>query len=66
MPIKQKISGIPKRAAHKQLAPKRISSVGRKLLAIRRDIEKSGMPLLGDEEIARYRDSEDSHTTSRS
>ncbi len=42
-----------KKIANSRLLAKRISPLGRKLMALRREIESSHIPLLSDEEIAK-------------
>ena len=61
MPIKHKISPktpVRKTAAKKDhpiAKSKPISPLGKKLMAIRKEIEESGMPLLSYEEVERER-----------
>ncbi len=45
----------PRTSALAANPPKNISELGRKLLAIRKEIEESGIPLLTEEEIAKER-----------
>ncbi len=59
METKHKTAGsqIPTRTAKKlsrsHASEKKISPLGRKLAALRREIEESGIPLLSDKEIAK-------------
>jgi hypothetical protein len=57
MESKQRTAGsriptrAPKKLSRSHSSEKKISPLGRKLVALRREIEESGIPLLSDEEI---------------
>jgi hypothetical protein len=62
MESKQKTAGsripahAPKKLSRSHASEKKISSLGRKLETLRREIEESGIPLLSDKEIAKEHD----------